>query len=402
MRRSLSAVVVAASAVVVTTTMSPPASAVPAGFSDTVVWSLTTPTGIAFAPDGRVLLTQDSGQVRVVRNGHLNTTPAVSVASQLCADGERGLGGIATDPAFSSNHFIYVYYTHNAHNSCAVNGPSAPENRVVRYVLGSDDIARSATVIVDHLPSPSEHHEAGDLHFGADGFLYISVGDGGCTLGDPTKCDAANTNSRRLDIPLGKILRVTRDGWVPSSNPFTTTAGARRCTSPSGVSPGTGVCKETYASGLRNPYRFSRRPGTSSFYVNDTGQDTWEEIDNLAPGKDYGWNIREGHCATGSTTDCGATSFANPIFDYGHDSCGAITGGTFVPTGAWVAPYSGSYLFADFNCGTIFRLVPSGTGFTRSAFITGIQSPTVMVFSGQSLYYLSYFGGKVHRVQHTG
>ncbi|HVQ87783.1 MAG TPA: PQQ-dependent sugar dehydrogenase, partial [Actinomycetes bacterium] len=167
-------------------------------------------------------------------------------------------------------------------------------------------VAGSAKTLIDNLPSPSAHHQAGDLHFGANNLLYVSVGDGSCTIGTPDACAELNTNSRRLDIPNGKILRVTRNGKVPGSNPFVGKPGARRCTAPGGVSPGDGPCTETFAYGFRNPFRFTVYPGTNLIWVNDVGQSTWEEIDRALPGKDYGWNVREGFCLTGSTTDCTA------------------------------------------------------------------------------------------------
>ncbi len=194
---------------------------------------------------------------------------------------------------------------------------------------------------------------------------------------------------------------------MPTTNPYVGRTGARRCTSPSGVQPGTGPCTETYASGFRNPYRVARKPA-GGFLVNDVGQSHWEEIDNLVAGKDYGWNVREGHCARASFTDCGTTTFHNPIYDYAHDgSCASITGGAFVPEGLWPAPYSGSYLFADFVCGAIFRLVPrTGGGYDRTVFLSGLDSPTVLTFgpyrSAQALYYVDYFSGGIHRVTHSG
>ena len=385
-----------------------------AGFSDTLVHSLSGPTAMAFTPDGRMLITQDGGQLRVVEDGSLLSTPALHLGSRICAQGERGLLGVAVDPRFATNHFVYLYWTHNVDGYCGVwssTTRNTPENRVSRFVLGSNNriSAASEKVLVDHIPSPARNHNAGDLNFGADKLLYISVGDGGCVLGDPTKCGALNTNSRRLDIPNGKILRVTRSGEVPATNPHVGAAGARRCTLSAGPQPGTGPCTETYASGFRNPFRFAQVPGTNSFYVNDVGQSSWEEIDRLAAGKDYGWNVREGHCRTGSTTDCGPTPYQNPIHDYSHAAtgCGSITGGTFVPAGLWPAPYSGSYLFADYVCGKIFRLAPvAGGGHTQKPFMTDVSVPVHLEFgpygSTQALYYLDYGGGAVHRVTYSG
>jgi glucose/arabinose dehydrogenase len=319
--------------------------------------------------------------------------------------------GVAVDPAFSTNSFIYLFWTFNKHQLCVEHTQQTPVNRVSRFVLGDDDrvVAGSERVIVDNIPSPSRIHQAGDLRFGSDGFLYVTTGDGGCTIGsDPPRCGGENTNSRRLDILNGKVLRVRRDGTVPGSNPFAATTGGRRCGSPAGVPPGTGPCRETFASGFRNPFRFAVRPGTSSFLVNDVGQNTWEEVNALVAGRDYGWNVREGNCVRDSTTNCGPTSYENPIYSYDHaDGCASITGGAFVPEGLWPAPWSGSYLFADYVCGGIYRMAPaSGGGYTREPFLPDAAGAVHLAFApfagGTALYYLDYFGNAVHRVTYGG
>jgi len=391
----------------------PPAEVdAPAGFTDTVVNSVPTPTGMAWTPNGRMLVTQDNGQIRVVaRGGQLLERPALNLGPRICTEGERGLMSVAVDPRFATNHFIYYFWTHDAHEFCGTGGPNAPENRVTRAVLGDNNLVvpGSARVVVDHMLAQQNIHNGGDLHFGANELLYVSVGDGGCVIDDDSQCGALNTNSRRLDIPNGKILRVTRDGAVPAANPFVGAPGARRCTLPAGPQPGSGPCTETFASGFRNPFRFAQLPGTNTFYVNDVGQSTWEEIDRLRAGSDYGWNVREGHCRTGSTTVCGTTPYQNPLHDYSHDAtgCRAITGGAFVPERLWPAPYGGSYLFADYGCGKVFRLVPRPAGgFRQVEFLTEVSVPVHLAFgrfgATQALYYLDYAGGDIHRVAFTG
>ncbi len=406
----VAAAVSAGAAPVPTAAPAPVAAVAPAGFTDTIVTSLANPTGMAWTPDGRMLVTQDSGQLRVLRDGVLLAKPALDLTSRICPQGERGLLSVVVDPNFATNSFVYFFWTHNAHGYCGQNGPDAPENRVTRAVLGDDNtIAPSSErVLVDHISAQRFNHNGGDLHFGADQRLYISVGDGGCVIDDDTRCGPLNTNSRRLDIPHGKILRVTRDGGVPATNPYVGAVGARRCTLPSGVQPGTGPCTETFASGLRNPFRFAQLPGTDQFFVNDVGQDDWEEIDSLVKGADYGWNVREGPCVTGSTTSCGPTGYDNPDHAYSHDAtgCGSITGGAFVPDGVWPAPYGGSYLFADYVCGKIFRLVPAaGGGYTQEEFMSQVSVPVHLAFGPyrdtQALYYLDYGGGAVHRVSYS-
>src|SRR5215217_293829 len=233
--------------------------------------------------------------------------------------------------------------------------------------------------------------------------LYISVGDGGCDLVDSNFCAGQNGNARRQNILTGKILRVTCDGGIPSGNPFTG--------SDSGIcgddgSTSAAKCRETYAWGFRNPFRFAFDPNASGtrVYVNDVGQGTWEEIDQLTAGADYGWNVREGFCANGSTSSCGAppSGMTNPIFAYGHGACNAITAGAFVPAGIWPAQNDGAYLFSDNTCGLIWRL----SGNSRIQFASG-PGAISMAFgssgSTQALYYTTYDGGgQLRKIQYTG
>ncbi len=379
----------------------------PDGFADTVVADVAAPTALTWTPDGRMVIASKPGRV-VVRHDDGTTATALDISGRVCDDFERGLVGLAVDPEFEKNRFLYLYYTHEVRGSCGANGPD-PANRVSRFVLGDDDavVPGSEKVLVDHILSPEGHHIAGDLEFGEDGFLYISVGDGVCSLGRETHCGPTNDNSQKLNRPQGKILRVTRTGLPPASNPYVDEPGARRCTRPGAVAPGTGPCKEIFASGFRNPFRFARKPGTSQFYVNDVGLGTWEEVDLLRKGRNYGWNEREGHCRRDSATACGRVrGFTNPIHDYRHGECRSITGGAFVPAGLW-PQFRGSYLYSDFACGKIFRLQRRDDGsFRRSTFLSGAKGPVHLRFGPygdtKALYYLSYFTGTVHRISRAG
>jgi PKD repeat protein len=216
-------------------------------------------------------------------------------------------------------------------------------------------------------------------------------------------CGPLNDNSQLRRHPHGKVLRVNRNGGPAAGNPFLRAAGARRCTRPTGVAPGAGPCKEIFALGLRNPFRLARKPGTNRFFVNDVGMDTWEEVNRLAGGRNYGWNVREGHCRRDSTTDCAPVRrFTAPLHDYRHTTCRSITGGAFVPAGVW-PDLENSYLFSDFACGTIFELRRESPGrWVRSTFLEGADGPVHLRFGPhddtQALYYLSYFSDTVHRI----
>jgi glucose/arabinose dehydrogenase len=382
----------------------PAGAVVPAGFTDQLVAPVGSPTALAFTPDGRMLVTTQGGSVRVVEGGELLPSPAVTLAA-VCSNSERGLLGVAVDPEFASNGFVFLYYSRRTGASC----DASTVNRVSRFVMTGNTLG-GEVVLLDNIPSPAGNHNAGDLHFGKDGLLYASVGDGGCDYLGNSGCAAQNDAARDRNVLLGKIVRIDRNGNVPPSNPFTGAGTARCNTGPS--APGT-ICQETFAWGLRNPFRMAFDPNAAGtrFYINDVGQAAWEEIDEGIAGADYGWNVREGFCATGSTTNCGPppAGMTNPVFAYGRDDgCRSITGGAFVPEGVWPAPFGGRYLFADFVCGRIFRLDPDGSGgFTRVDFATGLggSSAVHLAFgpwrTTQALYYTTYAnGGQVRRIVH--
>lgn len=409
MRAAVLATVAIAFGLVTTIVSASPAGAVvPTGFSDELVTNVPAPTALAFTPDGRILVTTQPGTVRVIQNGALVATPAISLAPKLCTNSERGLLGVAVDPAFATNGFVYLYYSFNKVGDCG----TGTVNRVARFVMSGNTLS-GEVVLVDNIPSPAGNHNGGDLEFGKDGMLYVSVGDGGCDYpgGTPSGCAGNNDAARDRHSLVGKILRIDRNGGVPGDNPFTG-AGTASCRT-GNVASGL-ICQETFAWGLRNPFRIAFDPNAAStrFHINDVGQNAWEEIDLGSAGADYGWNVREGHCANGSVTNCGAppAGMTNPIFDYGRgDGCASITGGAFVPNGTWPTEMQGKYLFADYVCGRIFRLEPNGSGgFTRVDFATGLGSSSAVHLrfgpagGSQALHYTTYAGGgQIRRIVHT-
>jgi len=384
----------------------------PPDFGDALVASVAAPTALAFTPDGRLLITTQSGTLRVVQNGALLGTAALNLSAKLCTNSERGLLGVAVDPAFASNRHIYLYYSFRKNNVCTNNVATSPVNRVARFTLGDNNIVDPASelVLIDNVPSPNGNHNAGDLQFGKDGFLYVSVGDGGCDYADPSRCAGSNDAARDTHKLLGKILRIRTDGSVPADNPYLG-SDSDACRLTGGTTAGR-RCRETYASGLRNPFRIAFDPNAAAtrFFINDVGQNAWEEIDLGQRGADYGWNVREGHCANGSTTNCGTVAgLVNPIFDYNRSNgCASITGGAFVPNGIWPATYDNGYLYADYVCGRMFLLKQNGSTWQSTEFASaaGNSSVVTMIFGphqgGRALYYTTYAGGgQVRRVTFT-
>ena len=403
------------------------AATVPAQFVDDIIMpSVSKPTGIAFMPDGRAVVTTQPGKVLVRSKGGTTLTNALDLGAKMCTNSERGILGVATDPSTTTKAIFLFYTLRGANTSCPTNASGtvmpagSPVNRVSRFVLKDNNTIDPATetVLLDGIYSPAGYHNAGDLHVGADGYLYVSTGDGGCDyrggVSNPggSGCGGANDASRDRNILNGKVLRVTLSGGVPPDNPFLGAGTASCRTAPAAA--GT-ICQEAWAWGLRNPFRMAFDPNATSttFRINDVGQDAWEEINLGTRGADYGWNAREGHCAqTGSETNCGGVKpaqYTDPFYDYGHSTgCASITGGAFVPDGIWPASFTGAYLFSDYVCGKIASLSVFGE---QSDFMTGLgtSSAVAMAFgyygTTQALYYTTYAGaggGEVHRVSYTG
>jgi glucose/arabinose dehydrogenase len=343
------------------------AATLPSGFSETLITNgLSNPTAFEIAPDGRIFVCQQGGQLRVIKSGTLLATPFVSLT--VDATGERGLLGLAFDPNFATNNFLYVYYT----------VPGSPShNRVSRFTANGDVAAPGSELPIlnlDNLSSASNHN-GGAIHFGSDGKLYIAVGE-----------NANPANSQTLANLLGKILRINTDGTPPSDNPFFNTTGAR---------------KEIWALGLRNPFTFAFQPGSGRMFINDVGEVTWEEINDGIAGSNYGWNLCEGACSPPNA------NFRDPLFQYAHGStsttgCAIVGGGFYNPTTVqFPASFVGKYFFADLCTGWM-RLFDPATK-QASDFASGINSPVdIKIANDGSLYYLARGVSSVFRVQFNG
>lgn len=385
----------------------PATAATVPGFTDSLVAPVAAPTALAFTPDGRLLVTSQTGALSVVQGGSPATALSIP-ASAICTDSERGLLGVAVSPAFASNHRIFLFYTFKTPGSTCV-------NRVSRFTLPDSNVVDPASemVLIDNMPSTAGNHNAGDLGFGKDGFLYATIGDGGCDYAGGG-CAGTNDASRDQQELTGKLLRITEDGAIPAGNPFQG-AGTARCNVTGGTTAGN-KCQETFAWGFRNPFRIAFDPNAAGtrLFVNDVGQGAWEEIDLAQAGTDYGWNCREGRHVNSTTGPCSPTpaGMVDPIFEYAHGatipgttspaSCNCISGGAFVPNGLWPG-YDGAYLFGDCTCGGIFRIDPSGSLTSASDFGSGLGTVVDLKFGPfggrQALYYTTYAsGGQVRRI----
>lgn len=302
--------------------------AVPAGWGLDEAWlqGLDSATAFTRTPDGRFLVAEQGGALRVVKQGRL--LPAPMLARTVDASGERGLIGVTVHPQFAANGRVYVHYTR-------IDG-AARHNRIARFTAAGDGVAGDEEVVFD-LPalSSATNHNGGGMAFGGDGRLFIGVGD-----------NARGAWSQDPASPLGKLLRLDEDLRIPADNP--------------------GAGSPVWASGLRNPFTLAVQPGTGVLHVNDVGQGAWEEIDLGRAGANYGWPDSEGPDRVGPGIDA-------PRFAYGHADAvppgsgpggfftgAAIAGGAFVPdTDAWPASLRGRYLFADLVAGFVGVLDPA-------------------------------------------
>jgi glucose/arabinose dehydrogenase len=336
-----------------------------------VVGGLANPTAMDFASDGRLFVAEQRGTLRVVKaDGTLATF--LDISGRVGSAGERGLLGIAFDPGFRNNHYLYLYYTKKA------TATTPAHNRVIRVTAnGNKAVAGSEKLILrlDNL-SGATNHNGGAIHFGEDGKLYVAVGD-----------NANGHNARSLRNLKGKMLRINKNGTIPRGNPFYDRARGRN--------------RAIWALGLRNPFTFAIQPHTGKTFINDVGEETWEEINRGAAGANYGWPRYEG-----PESD---HRYRNPVFAYRHGSTNttgcAISGGAFYnpTTRQFPSAYVGDYFFADFCSGWIRRLDPA-TG-DVSGFATGLSAPVdLKVGKGGSLYYLSRGdgAGSVGKIRYTG
>jgi glucose/arabinose dehydrogenase len=336
-----------------------------------VVGGLASPTAMEFAPDGRLFVAEQRGTLRVVKPGGKLAT-FLDISGRVDSAGERGLLGVAFDPAFSNNHYVYLYYTQRAA------GTTPAHNRVIRVTARGDRAVTGTKKLILRLNnlSSATNHNGGAIHFGEDGKLYVAVGD-----------NAKGGNAQSLRNLKGKILRINKDGTIPRYNPFYKRA--------------TGRYRAIWALGLRNPFSFAIKPHTGKVFINDVGEQRWEEINRGAAGANYGWPRYEG-----PESD---SKYRNPVFVYGHGSTKAtgcaITGGAFYDptTRQFPRGYVGDYFFADFCSGWIRRL-DAATG-DVTGFATGLSRPVALeVGKGGSLYYLSRDagGGSVGKIRYTG
>ncbi len=328
------------------------------------------PVGIAHANDARLFVITQRGRILIFDGNRILEQPFLDITPQVLCCGERGLLGLAFHPQLDMNGYFYIDYVDFDGNLV-----------IARYSVSSRDanaadIRSGVTIMtIDHSWGA---HYGGQLAFGPDGYLYISVGDGD-KAGDP------NDNAQNLDLLLGRILRIDVDGArpysIPPSNPFAGANGARG---------------EIWAYGLRNPWRFSFDRMTGDLWIADVGEADWEEIDiqsATAAGENFGWPQSEGDdCFTAQ--DCDMAGITRPVLERNHaeGNCAVIGGYRYF--GSAFPRLRGTYVFGDFCSGRIWGALPRDGGWSSRLLL---ESSLKISSFGEDvdgeLYLLDYAGG---------
>jgi glucose/arabinose dehydrogenase len=354
--------------------------------------SFTRPLDLEYPGDrtNRLFVVEQSGVIWVFQNDSNVTQKNIflDIQDRVNDSGnEQGLLGLAFHPDYENNGYFYVNYTASNPNRTEISrfSVSAPN---------PDSADKNSEFHILSYNQPYSNHNGGKVAFGpADGYLYIGVGDGG-SGGDP-QCNAQN-----LLTLLGSILRIdvntsvgSQHYGIPPDNPFAGNAQGYR--------------EEIYAYGLRNPWRFSFDPVTNWLWVGDVGQNTYEEVDVVSKGGNYGWNIFEGfHCYTNApscqTQSCSdTTGLKMPIWEYTHSVGISITGG-YVYRGPGVPELNGKYIYADYGSGRIWSLEYDGVNPATNTLLmdTNLLISSFGADQNQELY-ICAFDGKIYRFKPT-
>lgn len=314
-----------------------------------LVTGLQAPLDMAFAANGDVLVAEQMGKIRLVKNGKLADAPLLDIKSKLLPINEsfdvRGILGFTINPRYASNRKVYVFY-------CAPTTTPKFDHKdvVAEYTLSSNSTpvdANSGRVIFS-VDMPQSGNNGGCIRFGPDGYLYVSMGDGG---GGGDKHGIIG-NGQDKNTLLAKILRINVNSdsayTIPKDNPFV---------GQSGVKP------EIWAYGLRNAWRFSFDKATKQLFSSDVGEGALEEIDIIEKGANYGWRIAEGTNCFNPKLNCDFTGTVKPIAEYNHTSGICIIGG-YVYNGKQLPDMKGKYFFGDWT-GPIYYIQKTGDEWQR-------------------------------------
>jgi glucose/arabinose dehydrogenase len=356
------------------------AQAEPTIFLEPVEDGFNKPVSITHAGDNRLFITQQDGQIVIYDGTRILPEPFLDIRSLVLSGGERGLLSVAFHPRYAQNGLFYVNYTN-------LQGHTV----VARYTVQPQNPNRAnpnSALTLLTINQPFANHNGGQLQFGPDGYLYIGMGDGG-SGGDP-----GNHAQNLLDL-LGKMLRIDVDSGspyaIPPSNPYANVDNARG---------------EIWASGLRNPWRFSFDRASGDLWIADVGQGQWEEI-NFQPGssiggENYGWRRMEGtHCFNPSS-GCNPGNLVLPVIEYDHSVGCSVTGG-YVYRGTRNPRLTGHYIYGDYCSGRIWAAARNASGAMVSRQL--VDAPFNISTFGEDaageMYVGGYSNGILYRIVDT-
>lgn len=330
--------------------------------------------------NGFIVIVDQAGQMG---GGTSDELIFLDISNKINLEAEQGLLGLAFHPNYASNGFFYVYYN-------AADTQKSTLSRFSRSADNPDMADPNSEVILLSYDQPTVKHNGGCLAFGHDGYLYIASGDGG-DLNDP------QNQGQKINTFLGKLLRIDVDNGdpyaIPSDNPFADSFG---------------YYPEIWATGLRNPWRFSFDRMTGDLWISDVGQEVWEEImfqpQGDTGGQNYGWSCREGTDDFNSFGCTNPVGFTNPNYQYAHndnpDCSGSITGG-FVYRGMQNGDLFGKYIYTDFCTGIFTALTRNGLEMTAEHL--GDFNPFDYISFSQNeygeLFVMSYFSGRIFKIE---
>jgi glucose/arabinose dehydrogenase len=336
-----------------------------------------SPVEITNAGDSRLFVVQKGGLIRILNsNGSINTTPFLNLSTLISSDGERGLLGLAFHPNYAANGYFFVNYTNTSGNTV-----------IARYSVnsGNPDIANITGTILMTISQPYTNHNGGSIKFGADGYLYIGMGDGG-SGGDP------GNRAQNINENLGKMLRIDVNSTIspfytsPATNPYVGVAGN----------------DEIWAIGLRNPWKFSFNRLNGDLWIADVGQGAIEEINKIVnplpnTGINFGWRCYEGN-STYNTSGCAPSSTMTFPFAQYARSGGAcsVTGGYFY-TGSTYPNFQNKYFFTDY-CDDKIRMVNSAGVITTTTSFSGNNFVTFGEDMNGELYIAGISSGTIYKI----
>lgn len=334
------------------------------------------PVAIKFIPgftDRYYVVEQHTGLLKLVIGTVTHATPALDLSKKIDSNNsETGFLGFAFHPQFASNGRVFINYVAKSPLTTRISEFRVDNNLMID--LASEKIILS-------VPQPYSNHNGGDLHFGPDGYLYIGLGDGG-SGGDP------QGNGQNLETYLAKMLRIDVDHGnpyaIPASNPQWPQANAKR---------------EIFATGLRNPWRFSFDRVTGELWTGDVGQDKFEEINVIKGGGNYGWRVAEGNHCYKPSTNCKMTGLTPPVIEYPRSSGASVTGG-YIYRGSIMPELIGTYLYADYVSSNLWGLRYDGTKVISNKLLLspGIAISSFGEDSSGELYALDHNGGAVYKI----